>query len=159
IVGSTAASAATGSERRLSPFDRWAVAALLALQLGLRIGLATRQRFNSDEPQHFQLAWGWSRGALPYRDLLDNHTPLLHLLASPLVRFFGEHPDALVWARWAMIPLAALSLGAIYQIGTTLYSPRVGAWSAALAGLIPSFLTTSLEFRADVLWVALWLAA
>ncbi len=161
-VASTAASAAssaTASERGLSPFDRWAVTALLVLQLGLRIGLATRQRFNSDEPQHYHVAWGWSRGLLPYRDLFDNHTPLFHLLASPLVVLFGEHPDVLVWARWAMIPVVAISLAAIYRIGKALFSRRVGAWSAALAGLIPSFLTTSLEFRADVLWVALWLGA
>jgi hypothetical protein len=153
-IASTPGSTAAAGERRLSPFDRWAVAALLALQLGLRIGLAARQRFNSDEPQHFHVAWGWARGLLPYRDIFDNHTPLFHVLAAPLVVLFGEHPDVLVWARWAMIPLAAIALAAIYRIGTALYSRRVGAWSAALAGLIPSFLTTSLEFRADALWLA-----
>lgn len=161
-VASAAARSAgsrSASEPALPPFDRWAVGALLALQLGLRIGLATRQRFNSDEPQHFHVASAWARGLLPYRDVFDNHTPLFHLLASPLVAAFGEHPDVLVWARWAMIPLAAVSLGSLYRIGTALYSRRVGAWTAALAGLIPSFLTTSLEFRADDLWVALWLAA
>ncbi len=161
-VASAAARSAgsrSASEPALPPFDRWAVGALLALQLGLRIGLATRQRFNSDEPQHFHVASAWARGLLPYRDVFDNHTPLFHLLASPLVAAFGEHPDVLVWARWAMIPLAAVSLGSLYRIGTALYSRRVGAWTAALACLIPSFLTTSLEFRADDLWVALWLAA
>jgi hypothetical protein len=161
VASPAAASAGSRSagEPALPRFDRWAVGALLALQLGLRIGLATRQRFNSDEPQHFHVASAWVRGLLPYRDVFDNHTPLFHLLASPLVAAFGEHPDALVWARWAMIPLAAVSLGSLYGIGAALYSRRVGAWSAALAGLIPSFLTTSLEFRADDLWVALWLAA
>jgi hypothetical protein len=154
-----AASSETASEQRLSPFDRSAVTALLVLQLGMRIGLATLQRFNSDEPQHYHVACGWSRGLLPYRDLFDNHTPLFHVLASPLVVLFGEHPDALVWARWAMTPIGAISLAAIYRIGTALFSRRVGAWSAAVAGLIPSFLTTSLEFRADVLRVALWLGA
>jgi Dolichyl-phosphate-mannose-protein mannosyltransferase len=149
----------TAAERPLSSFECRAVAALLALQVVLRVGLATRQRFNSDEPQHFEVALGWTRGWLPYRDVFDNHTPLFHLLLSPLVAAFGEHPDALVWARWAMIPLAALSLAALYRLGAALYSRRVGAWSAALAGLIPSFLTTSLEFRADDLWLALWLAA
>jgi hypothetical protein len=147
------------NERPLSYFERRAVAALLALQVMLRVWLATRQRFNSDEPQHFQVALGWTRGWLPYRDVFDNHTPLFHLLLSPLIAAFGEHPDALVWARWAMIPLAALSLAALYRLAAALYSPRAGAWSAALAGLVPSFLTTSLEFRADDLWLALWLAA
>jgi hypothetical protein len=161
VAPAAAASAGSRSanESAIPPFDRWAVGILLALQLALRIGLATRQRFNSDEPQHFHVASAWVRGLLPYRDVFDNHTPLFHLLASPLVAAFGEHADALVWARWAMIPLAAISLGSLYLIGTALYSRRVGAWTAALAGLIPSFLTTSLEFRADDLWVALWLAA
>jgi hypothetical protein len=159
----SAAAPSTGSRSRgegaLPTFDRRAVCALLALQLGLRIVLATRQRFNSDEAQHFHVAWAWVHGLLPYRDVFDNHAPLFHLLASPLVAALGEHPDVLVWARWAMIPLAAIALGSLYQIGATLYSRRVGAWAAALAGLIPFFFTTSLEFRADDLWVALWLAA
>jgi hypothetical protein len=106
-IASTAASAqssATASEPRLSSFHRGAAAALLALQLALRIPLAARQRFNSDEPQHFRVARDWSCDLLPYRDL---------------------------WAAWAMIPLAASSLGAIYRIGTALYSPRISAWSAA----------------------------
>src|SRR6185369_9871892 len=80
----SAAAFATGSataSERLSPFDRRAVTALLVLQLGLRIGLATQQRFNADEPQHYHVAWGWSRGLLPSRDLFDNHTQLFHLLA------------------------------------------------------------------------------
>src|SRR5262245_30061683 len=41
-IASTAPSTATASEWRLFPFDRGAVAALLVLQLGLGIGLATR---------------------------------------------------------------------------------------------------------------------
>ena len=161
VASAAAASADSRSAREgaLPAFDRWAVSALLAFQFGLRIVLATRQRFNSDEPQHFHVASALVRGLLPYRDVFDNHTPLFHLLASPLVAAFGEHPDVLVWARWAMIPLAAIALGSLYRIGAALYSRRVGAWTAALAGLVPSFLTTSLEFRADDLWVALWLAA
>ncbi len=158
-AGAAADASRSGREPALPAFDRWAVGALLALQLGLRIGLAMRQRIDSDEPQHFHVAWAWTRGLLPYRDVFDNHTPLFHLLASPLVGALGEHPDALVWARWAMIPLAAASLGSLYCVGTALDSRRVGAWAAALAGLIPSFLTTSLEFRADDLWLAAWLAA
>ena len=49
--------------------------ALVALQLGLRIGLALRERFDTDEPQHFHVAWAWLRGSLPHRDVFDNHPP------------------------------------------------------------------------------------
>src|SRR5207253_285009 len=41
----------------------------------------------------------------------------------------------------------------------TLFSQRVGAWAAVLAGLWPNFLLTATEFRTDDGWVALWLVA
>ena len=44
-------------------------------------------------------------------------------------------------------------------IGHALFSPRVGWWSAAVAGLFPLFFFCSLEFRPDDLWTVLWLAA
>ena len=107
----SAAAFATGSataSERLSPFDRRAVTALLVLQLGLRIGLATRQRFNSDEPQHYHVAWGWSRGLRPYWDLFDNHTPLFHLLASGRSEFTLALPG-----RYAMLSPFGSPAGAL----------------------------------------------
>lgn len=135
------------------------VAMLLALQLVLRVGLALRQRFDTDEPQHLHVAWAWTQGLVPYRDFFDNHTPLFHLLMAPLVAAFGERADILIAMRIAMLPLAGLSLWILYRIGCALFSARVGVWSAVLVGLMPAFLFSSIEFRSDNLWTALWLAA
>src|SRR5262249_15233745 len=45
------------------------------------------------------------------------------------------------------------------RIGRRLFTLRVGAWSAVLAGFYPLFFFCSLEFRPDVLWTVLWLSA
>ncbi|MBI2962842.1 MAG: glycosyltransferase family 39 protein [Deltaproteobacteria bacterium] len=134
-------------------------AALLAVQLVLRAALVLRQRFDSDEPQHLHVAWAWTQGLVPYRDFFDNHTPLFHLLMAPLAAAAGERADILIAMRLAMLPLAGLSLWILYRIGRSLFSARVGVWSAVLVGLLPGFLFSSVEFRSDNLWTVLWLAA
>ena len=123
------------------------------------MAIAFRYRVNTDEPQHLHVAWGWTQGLVPYRDLFDNHAPLFHLLTAPLVAALGERADLIILMRLAMIPLAALALAATAVIGRALYSPRVGWWAALLVGAMPAFLLTSSEFRADDLWAALWLGA
>jgi len=39
-----------------------------------------------------------------------------------------------------------------------LFCDRVGVWAAVLVGVMPAFLLTSIQFRADDLWAVLWLA-
>jgi hypothetical protein len=56
----------------------------------LRVAYVFREGFNSDEPQHLHIVWGWTRGLVQYRDLFDNHMPLFHLasvLPSPTLSF------------------------------------------------------------------------
>ncbi|HSD10832.1 MAG TPA: glycosyltransferase family 39 protein [Candidatus Binatia bacterium] len=132
---------------------------LFAVQLALRIGIALRYPFDTDEPQHLHVAWAWTQGLVPYRDVFDNHAPLFHMLMAPLAAAIGEQPEILLTMRLAMIPLAAVALACLYAIGRTLFEARVGLWAAAIVGLMPSFLLTSVEFRADDLWTVLWLAA
>src|SRR5579885_3030270 len=36
--------------------------------------------YNSDEGQHLHVAWSWTQGLLPYRDVFDNHGPLFGLI-------------------------------------------------------------------------------
>src|SRR5205085_12617603 len=136
-----------------------AAAAFLIVQLALRVILALRIGFDTDEPQHLHVAWAWTRGLVPYRDVFDNHAPLFHLATAPLVAAFGERPELLFAARMAMIPLAIAALAAVFAIGRALFSASVGVWSAALVGLMPAYLLTSVQFRADDLWAALWPAA
>jgi hypothetical protein len=131
--------------------------ALFLLVILLRVVYANNLRINSDEPQHLHIIWGWANGLMQYRDVFDNHAPLFHILFTPVYSMFGERSDILVAMRYAVTPLFFLALWAVYLIGKTLYSKKVGIWAALLTGLYPSFFMTSIEFRADDLWVFFWL--
>jgi hypothetical protein len=87
----------------------------------------------------------------------DNHTPLFHVLMSPLVRIVGDRPELFMWARLAMIPLWALTLVATYLAGRSLYGRRVGLWAAVLVGLLHPMFVKSVEFRTDDLWAMCWM--
>ena len=137
--------------------ERWIAGMLLAALIALRVLYAYHYEFDSDEPQHLHVVWAWTRGLLPYRDVLDNHAPLFHLLMAPLLSAIGERPEALHAMRFAMFPLFATVLLAVAMLGRRLWSPRVGLWGAVLAAAWPQHFLTSLEFRADDLWAALWL--
>jgi len=147
------------SNAAISRGERGLIAAFFTMTLFWRVVYVFRYRFNSDEPQHLHVAWGWTRGLLQYRDVFDNHTPLFHLLFAPLVGVLGERPDVLLWMRLAMIPLAVLSLWATYRIGLKLFSRRTGLWAAVFTGLLPGFFIYTVQFRTDVLWATLWLLA
>jgi hypothetical protein len=132
---------------------------LVMLGLLLRVVVAWRFRVNSDEPQHLHVVWAWTQGLLPYRDIFDNHMPLFHVLSVPALLLVGERPDAVLWMRLAMLPLWGVAVLLTVEIGRTLFSPGVGWGSAVLAGLFPMFFLCSLEYRPDLLWTVLWLAA
>ena len=42
-------------------------------------------QFDSDEPQHLHVIWGWVHGFVQYRDLFDNHMPLFQIVLAPVV--------------------------------------------------------------------------
>jgi hypothetical protein len=138
----------------------WAVGtALAALSLALRAVAFFHYRFDSDEPQHLHVTWGWTAGLLQYRDVFDNHAPLFHIVTAPLLAMVGERADAVIWMRAPMLVLFAVVIWATYDLGRRLYSPRVGAWAAVLLSLLPPFFLKSLEYRNDNLWMALVVAA
>lgn len=133
--------------------------ALLAAALALRCFYIFRFRYDSDEPQHLHTTWGWTQGLLQYRDFFDNHTPLFHLLFSPLVAALGERADILDFMRFAMVPLWLFCLWCVWKIGRTLFSPRAGLWAAVFLSLLPWWFFPAIEYRTDNLWTPLWLAA
>ena len=141
------------------PAERFTLVALGAAMLGLRLPYVVAYPFDSDEPQHLHVAWAWTKGLMQYRDVFDNHAPLFHMLSAPLVALIGETPRILVLMRLAMIPLFALTLWGSFLLGRSLFGARVGLWSAVICGLSPTFFFKGLEYRADVLWAALWLLA
>ncbi|MCU1347386.1 MAG: hypothetical protein JWO56_416 [Acidobacteria bacterium] len=115
-----------------------------------------RYRFDSDEPQHLHVAWGWTAGLVQYRDYFDNHAPLFHLLTAPILRLVGEREDAMLFMRIPMLPLWLLVVAATWIVARRLYSIRVALWATLVLAVMPAFFLKSIEYRTDNLWMALW---
>lgn len=137
--------------------ERTVAVTLMLMALALRLVCVFRYRIDSDEPQHLHVVWSIAKGLVPYRDVFDNHTPLFHLLYAPLAAAIGENPRIVLLMRLGVAPLYFIALWVNYQIGRSLFSPRVGLWATLFTALLPIFFLTTLEFRADDLWVTLWL--
>jgi len=148
------------------------VGCVIVLTCLLRIRYASQVGFNSDEPQHLHVVWGWTSGLLQYRDVFDNHAPLFDILLAPVLRLIGERAEVLIWMRLAMLPLFLASLWAVFEIGKSVFSRRVGLWAVLVAAVFPHFerengrvVADALfffkmgEFRTDVLWTMFWLCS
>jgi hypothetical protein len=132
---------------------------LLVAAFLLRIYYIYHFRYDSDEPQHLHTTWGWTQGKLQYRDFFDNHTPLFHMIFSPLVAALGERTNILDFMRLAMLPLWLVVLWCVGKIGAAVFSRRVGLWAVVLISLYTWWASCALEYRTDNLWTPLWLAA
>ena len=139
--------------------ERLALIGLAVVTAILRAIAFFHYRFDSDEPQHLHVAWGWTAGLLQYRDLFDNHAPLFHMATAPILRLAGERPDVLLYMRAPMLLLFAVVIWVTYILGARLYSKRIGLWAALLLALFPVFFLKSLEYRTDNLWTAFWCLA
>ena len=156
------ASAGSITDRALRHFSKPEFALLVAtavLLFVLRVGYAWTLVWSSDEPQHLHIVWAWVNGLLPYRDVFDNHSPLFSLLCSPFLALVGERANPITPMRLLLIPLWFSSAWCIYKIGSRCFSVRVGVWAALLSSLVPKYYFLIAQFRTDVLWTALWLAA
>jgi len=129
---------------------------LAAVVLALRVAYAISLKFDIDEPQHVHVVWAWATGRLPYRDVFDNHAPLFQFLCAPLFRVIPERADIVIPMRWAMLPLYALAVGAVYRLCAVFYSRQLALLIAVSGTLLPRYFLKSVEFRPDDLWAALW---
>ncbi|GBG15910.1 phosphoribosylformylglycinamidine synthase [Novimethylophilus kurashikiensis] len=145
------------TRKSYSSWAWWGFAALLLITL--RVFSVYTWRIDSDEPQHLHVIWGWANGLLQYRDVFDNHTPLFHMLFTPVYAALGERADILQLMRLSVIPLYLLSLLAVYQMGKALFTKESALWATLITALFPLFFLTSLEFRTDDLWIVPWLFA
>lgn len=141
------------SQRHLSI---WPWISLLFL-LVLRLAWLNAYTLNSDEAQHAHVAWAWTQGLLPYRDVFDNHGPLFSWLHSPLLKWLDNRPDVLTWLRLAMQFWYVIALGSAGWMAQRLYGWRVAAVVVLVAGLFPRFFVVSGQFRTDDMWMAMWL--
>lgn len=135
------------------------IALALVVLVMLRINTIRSHQWNTDEPQHLHVVWGWTVGKLQYRDIFDNHTPLFHMLSAPLLKAIGERPDIVLVMRFFMIPLFALSLWFIYRLAAVTYDRRIAWYAVLLAAFLPAFFFRMGEYRTDVMWTTVWLAA
>jgi hypothetical protein len=143
----------------ISRSERLLAMAIAAVTMAMRAVAFFHYRFDSDEPQHLHVAWGWTAGLLQYRDVFDNHAPLLHIAAAPLLHILGERPDILLYMRAPMLVLWMIVSVATFLIARRLYDARVAMWSVLLLNVLPPFFLKSIEFRTDNLWNAFWMTA
>ena len=132
-------------------------ATLFVLMIVIRVVHITRYAFDSDESQHLHVIWGWARGFVQYRDQFDNHMPLFHLMFAPIFGLIGDRATILYVMRFIVLPMYFVAAWCTYQIGTSLFSRRVGVWSVILVGLYTRYHFVSVEFRTDNVWAPLWL--
>ncbi len=139
--------------------ERLLLLALAITSALLRTLAFLRYRFDSDEPQHLHVAWGWTAGLLQYRDVFDNHAPLFHIVTAPILAAVGERDNVLLYMRLPMLLTFAIVVWATYLLARRLYSERVAIWSTVLLTILPPFFLKSVEYRTDNMWNALWCMA
>jgi hypothetical protein len=143
----------------ISRSERLLAMVIAAVTLAMRTLAFFRYRFDSDEPQHLHVVWGWTAGLLQYRDVFDNHAPLFHIAAAPLLKVLGERPDILLLMRVPMLVLWIIVSVATFAVARRLYDVRIAIWSVLLLNVLPPFFLKSIEFRTDNLWNAFWMLA
>jgi hypothetical protein len=141
----------------ISRSERLLAIAIAAVTAVMRAVAFFHYRFDSDEPQHLHVVWGWTAGLLQYRDVFDNHAPLFHMAMAPLLRVLGERPDILLFMRAPMLILWLIVSAAAFLIAKRLYGDRIAMWSVLLLNVLPPFFLKSIEFRTDNLWNACWM--
>jgi hypothetical protein len=139
------------------PGEFIAATVLFALIIVIRVLNILHYRFDSDEPQHLHVIWGWARGLVQYRDLFDNHMPLFHIGFAPIFGLIGDRATVVYEMRFILLPMYFVAAWCTYKIATALFSRRAGIWAVMLAGLYTRYHLISLEFRTDNLWAPLWL--
>jgi hypothetical protein len=142
---------------RIAASPNWRVAAVLLAYACLRVSLVNSIPLNSDEPQHAHVAWAWSRGLIPYRDVFDNHAPLFHMVFAPVMRVIGERPDVMTWLRIGIVPIAVAALALVAWIARRLWNRDVAFWAVVMLCAIPPYLREAGTFRTDALWAVAWL--
>src|SRR3981081_2311786 len=97
--------------RQMARGERLTLIGIAVLSCVVHAAAYFRYRFDSDEPQHLHVAWGWTAGLVQYRDLFDNHSPLFHLSTAPILALFSERPDIMLCMRAPMLVFWAFVLG------------------------------------------------
>jgi hypothetical protein len=125
--------------------------------VAIRIWFLVVQKIDSDEPQHLHIAWAWTKGLVQYRDVFDNHLPLLHLLFAPVMALMPESSGIFLLMHLAILPFAVGCAALLFLFARPHFGTRTAAIAALLFSVMPPWLSTSVEFRNDTLWIFFWL--
>jgi len=111
------------------------------------------------KPRH---AFYLSLSYLPQTAVLAASDGLYRVTGYPLFSIFdeskdGNSPTAYWLARMVNVVYGMLSLWVLFLIGRRLYSPEVGLLAAAVLAALPRHLTSSTEFKPDILVILLTL--
>jgi hypothetical protein len=111
------------------------------------------------KPRH---AFYLSLSYLPQTAVLAASDGLYQMTGRPIFSIFGESgdgnsPTAYWLARMVNVVYGTLSLWVLFLIGRRLYSPEVGLLAAAVLAAVPRHLTSSTEFKPDILVILLTL--
>jgi LmbE family N-acetylglucosaminyl deacetylase len=147
-----------GNGSRSSRWQIWIFRLAIAAFVVSRLILAWQQPIDSDEPQHAHVAWAWAHGFVQYRDVFDNHTPLFHLLSTPLAALIGDRADILALLRCGIIVLNLITLFLVWRLCSSLFSAQAARWVVIALAFFPPFFLYGAEFRTDALWTTLWVA-
>jgi hypothetical protein len=132
--------------RRLAPA---VLAAVVALGVVLRVGVAVNRPIDPDESQHLHVAWRIGQGQVPYRDFWEHHMPFFHYAVAPLTGWLADRAEVYVAARALMAGLAAIAVVLTWRLGRRL-SADGATWAAVVLLFLPQFAETSTETRPDV---------
>ncbi|HEV7786964.1 MAG TPA: glycosyltransferase family 39 protein [Thermoanaerobaculia bacterium] len=111
------------------------------------------------KPRH---AFYLSLSYLPQTAVMAASDALYRVTGYPTFSIFGESRDGnsatAYWlARMVNVVYGTLSLWVLFLIGRRLYSPEVGLLAAAVLASVPRHLTSSTEFKPDILVILLTL--
>ncbi len=144
--------------RPVQPRNRWWIWLAAGTAVAIRVGFVVAQKIDSDEPQHLHIAWAWTQGLVQYRDVFDNHLPLLHVMFAPVMALMPESSTIFLLMRLAILPFAIGCSVLLYLFARPHFGERTAVIAALLFSVLPPWLGTSVEFRNDTLWIFFWLA-
>lgn len=145
--------------RRFSRNETFLLWLAILSAAAIRCWFIVAHKIDSDEPQHLHVVWALSRGLVLYRDVFDNHLPLLHLLFAPVMRLMPENSEVFRLMRFAIAPFAAGCSLVMYAAARPVWGVKRAAAGALLFSVMHPWLAKSVEFRNDTLWIFCWLAS
>ncbi|MBN2056252.1 glycosyltransferase family 39 protein [bacterium] len=121
------------------------------LLLLLRLPAIPSLRFKVDELQHLHVARSLAAGQVMYVDFFEHHTPLFHLLLSPLFSMMGDEILTLFASRWLMFILNLGFLWVMHAIATRVQDSEAAAVAVLFLVASPLLWEKTSEVRPAVL--------